>query len=78
MSTTSNSSLWQMMAQLDASIEQAAKRQAGKGVLQYRESDFVEEPGCRLPLRLAQEISGTPAGFECPKPMDTALLRRSY
>lgn len=68
MSTTSNSSLWQMMAQLDASIEQAAKRDAEKGLVQYSDSDVIEEPSCRLPLRVVQEMSGEPVGFECPKP----------
>jgi hypothetical protein len=69
MSTNPNSSLWQMMAQLDESIEQAAKRDAERGVVQYSDSDIIEEPSCRLPLRVVQEMSGEPVGFECPKPM---------
>lgn len=69
MSTSSNSSLWQMMAQLDAGIEQSAKRDAEKGIVQYRDNDVIEEPTCRLPLRVVQEMSGEPVGFECPKPM---------
>jgi hypothetical protein len=68
MSTTDNSSLWQMMAQLDASIEESAKRDAEKGLVQYSDSDVIEEPSCRLPLRVVQEMSGEPVGFECPKP----------
>lgn len=69
MATTSNSSLWQMMAQLDAGIEQSDKRDAEKGVVQYSDNDIIEEPICRIPLRVAQEMSGAPLGFECPKPM---------
>lgn len=68
MSTSPNSSLWQMMAQLDAGIEQSAKRDAEKGVVQYRDNDVIEDT-CRLPLRVVQEMSGEPVGFECPKPM---------
>ena len=67
--TTSNSPLWQMMDQLEAGIEKSDKRDAEKGVVQYRESDVIEEPSYRLPLRVVQELSGTPVGFECPKQM---------
>jgi hypothetical protein len=69
MSTIDNSSLWQMMAQLDAGIEQSEKRDAEKGVVEYRANDAVEEPAYRLPLRVVQEMSGEPVGFELPKPM---------
>lgn len=69
MSTTSNSSLWQMMAQLDASIEESNKRDAEKGVVEYRDSDDIEEPAYRLPLRVTQELNGAPVGFECPNSM---------
>lgn len=59
-----------MLASLDAGIEQSAKRQAEKGVVEYRESDLQDdEPDYRLPLRVAQELSGRPVGFECPNPM---------
>jgi hypothetical protein len=57
-----------MMAQLDAGIEQSAKRDAEKGIVQYRDIDVIEEPNYRPPLRVAQEMSGAPVGFECPKP----------
>lgn len=66
MSTTENS-LWQMMAQLDAGIEKSDRRDAEKGVVEYRDSDVVDEPNYRLPLRVAQELNGAPVGFECPK-----------
>jgi hypothetical protein len=66
--TGSNSSLWQMMEQIDAGIQQSAKREAEKGTVEYRDSDIYEEPNYRLPLRVAQELSGTPVGFECPNP----------
>lgn len=67
--STSNSSLWQMMAQLDAGIEQSDKRDAEKGVVQYHDNDVIEESGYRMPLRVVQEMSGAPVGFECPKPV---------
>lgn len=67
MSTTENSSIWQMMAQLDASIEESNKRDAEKGVVEYRDTDVIEEPSYRLPLRVAQELNGAPVGFELPK-----------
>ena len=55
-----------MMEELDAGIEQSAKREAEKGIVQYRDSDVYEEVTYRLPLRVAQEIAGAPVGFECP------------
>lgn len=58
-----------MMAQLDAGIEQSDKRDAEKGVVEYRENDAIEESSYRLPLRVVQEMSGAPVGFECPKPL---------
>ncbi|HZZ00734.1 MAG TPA: hypothetical protein VFE36_14295 [Candidatus Baltobacteraceae bacterium] len=58
-----------MMELLDAGIQQSEKRDAEKGVVEYRESDVVEDSGYRVPLRVAQEMSGEPVGFECPKPM---------
>jgi len=69
MSTIDNSSLWQMMAQLDAGIEQSDKRDAEKGVVEYGAKDVVEEPAYRLPLRVVQEMTGEPVGFELPKPV---------
>lgn len=54
------------MAQLDAGIEQSDKRDAEKGVVEYRDSDLIEDT-YRLPLRVAQELNGAPVGFECPK-----------
>ena len=68
MSSNSNSSLWQIMEQLDAGIEQSDRRDAEKGVVEYRDSDIYEESNYRLPLRVAQELTGLPVGFECPKP----------
>ena len=68
MSTTDNSSLWQMMAQLDAGIEQSNKRDAEKGVVEYRDNDIIVESGYRLPLRVVQEMNGAPVGFEFPTP----------
>jgi len=55
--------LWETLARLDDSRAVADQRDAEKGILVRRESD-VEEVECRLPLRILQEISGRPIGFE--------------
>jgi len=55
--------LWETLARLDDSRAVADQRDAEKGTLVHRESD-VEEVECRLPLRILQEISGRPIGFE--------------
>ncbi|MBV8152946.1 MAG: hypothetical protein JOY98_00875 [Candidatus Eremiobacteraeota bacterium] len=61
-SSVNSEGLWETLARLDDSRAVADQREAEKGTLR-RESD-VEEVECRLPLRILQEISGRPIGFE--------------
>jgi hypothetical protein len=53
-----------MLARLDESRDLEMKREAEKGSWHPTASDPLEEEHCRLPLRVQQEISGRPVGFE--------------
>lgn len=56
--------LLEMLARLDESRDLATQREAEKGSWHPRASDPLEEEHCRMPLRVQQEISGRPVGFE--------------
>ena len=58
-----SSNFWDVLAQLDDSRALAAEREAEKAASQRREGDFDTEE-CRLPLRVLQEVTGRPIGFE--------------
>lgn len=56
--------LLDMLTRLDESRDLAEKREAEKGSWHPRASDPLEDHSCRVPLRVQQEISGRPVGFE--------------
>ena len=62
--STANSALFDMMAQLDASRAESARREAESRSDRHREEDDGE---VKMPIRLLQEISGNKIGFELPR-----------
>ena len=74
-SSTGGSDMWQLIDQLDASIAESAKREAQSSRYKRRGDDVPEaEEGCKLPLRLLQESTGAPIGFEVTRSVSWSVI----